>query len=74
MLILSPDQNPLYRPSPTSPAGPTFYVDLATPDAAVKEAMEGNNIQVCLRGAKKKGTFWIAKPSTDYECPLESRL
>ena len=51
MLILSPDQNPLYRPSPTSPAGPTFYVDLTTPDAAVKEAMEGNNIQVWVKMA-----------------------
>ena len=51
MLILSPDQNPLYRPSPTSPAGPTFYVDLTTPDGAVKEAMEGNNIQVWVKMA-----------------------
>ena len=48
MLILSPDQSPLYRPSPTSPAGPTFYVDLTTPDAAVKEAMEGDSDIVSL--------------------------
>ena len=34
------------RPSPTPPAGPTFYVDLATPDSTVKETMEGANIQV----------------------------
>ena len=36
----------LSRPSPTPPAGPTFYVDLATPDSTAKEAMEGTNIQV----------------------------
>ena len=37
---------PISRPSPTPPAGPTFYVDLATPDSTVKEAMEGSNVQV----------------------------
>jgi len=35
----------LNRPSPTPPAGPTFYVDLATPDSTVKESMEGANVQ-----------------------------
>ena len=38
---------PICRQSLTPPAGPTFYVDLASAsDSSVKEAMEGANIQV----------------------------